>query len=116
MGVDPDRIIDGIYEAAVVPELWRRVLDDLARVGNAEGALFYAAQPGVPKWISSERIEPDIAAWASSDWLLKQKDTRAARLIPIIEPRFLTDLHAFDLEELEREPFYTEFLRSRGFG
>lgn len=37
-------------------------------------------------------------------------------MVPIKEPRFLTDLDAFTREELEQEPYYTDFLRPQGLG
>ena len=52
-----DPFIDEIYEAAVVPEKWRAILDRLAEMADADGALLFAACPGVPLWISSEAIQ-----------------------------------------------------------
>lgn len=37
-------------------------------------------------------------------------------MVPIREARFLTDLDAFTREELEQEPYYTNFLRPHGLG
>ncbi|MCA1476158.1 helix-turn-helix transcriptional regulator [Bradyrhizobium sp. NBAIM08] len=109
-----DRLVDEIYEAAVVPERWKIVLDRLASLADAEGALLFAAAPGLPRWLSTDSIRSHIEAWVGSPFYLK--NPRGERLVPIREPRFLTDLDAFTLEELEQEPFYTDFLRPRGLG
>lgn len=109
-----DRLVDEIYEAAIVPERWKDVLDRLARLANAEGALLFAAAPGNPRWLSSDNIRSRIEAWVNSPFY--QNNPRGQRLVPIREPRFLTDLDAFTPEELEREPYYTNFLRPHGLG
>lgn len=109
-----DLLVDEIYEAAIVPERWKGVLDKLAKLADAEGALLFAAAPGQPRWLSSESIRSRIEAWINSPFYLK--NPRGERLVPIKEPRFLTDLDAFTAEELEREPYYTNFLRPHGLG
>jgi DNA-binding CsgD family transcriptional regulator len=109
-----DRLVDEIYEAAIVPERWKGVLDRLAHLANAEGALLFAAAPGNPRWLSSDNIRSRIETWVNSPFY--QNNPRGQRLVPIREPRFLTDLDAFTPEELEQEPFYTNFLRPNGLG
>lgn len=109
-----DRFVDEIYEAAIVAERWKGVLDRLAHIANAEGALLFAAARGNPRWLSSDNIRARIEAWVNSPFY--QDNPRGQRLVPTREPRFLTDLDAFTPEELEREPFYTNFLRPNGLG
>jgi DNA-binding CsgD family transcriptional regulator len=109
-----DRLVDEIYEAAIVPERWKAVLDRLAGIANAEGALLFAAAPGNPRWLASDNIHSRIEAWVNGPFY--QDNPRGQRLVPTREPRFLTDLDAFTPEELEREPFYTNFLRPNGLG
>ena len=109
-----ESLVDQIYEAGVVPETWHRVLDSLAEIANAEGALLFAVAPGVPRWLASPAIHERIDLWAKSHW--GQKNPRGDRLVPIDEPRFLTDLDAFTIEELENNDYYTEMLRPNGLG
>jgi len=107
-------LIDDIYEAAVLPERWGRVLDSLAAIADGEGTLLFVDAPGAVQYICSPAISQLIAEWVSSEWVAR--NTRGQRLIPIREPRFLTDLDAFTHAELERDPYYVEFLRPRGLG
>ncbi len=107
-------LIDDIYEAGVLPEKWPGVLDRLAAIADAEGTLLFAAAPGRPCWLSSPAIEELVTTWVNGPWL--QKNSRGQRLIPIREPRFLTDLDAFTIEEIEKDDFYQNFLRPNGFG
>jgi DNA-binding CsgD family transcriptional regulator len=109
-----ERLVDDIYEAAIVPERWKGVLDRLAHLANAEGALLFAAAPGQPRWLSSDNIRARVETWVNSPFY--QNDPRGQRLIPIREPRFLTDFDAFSPEEIELEPYYTNFLRPNGLG
>jgi DNA-binding CsgD family transcriptional regulator len=90
------------------------VLDELARRADAEGALLFAAAPGEPRWLCSDSIRPQIRAWVDSPYY--QDNPRGQHLVPTREVRFLTDLDAFTAEQLDHEPFYTEFLRPRGLG
>lgn len=112
MQVDP--FIDDIYEAAVIPEKWQAVLDRMAQIADAEGTLLFAAGPGAPAWLSSAAIKGAMEEWAASKWYLE--NPRGQRLVPIEEPRFLTDFDGLTAEEIESSEFYTEFLRPLGFG
>ncbi len=107
-------LIDDIYEAGVLPEKWPGVLDQLAAIADAEGTLLFAAAPGKPCWLSSPGIEEMVTTWVNGPWF--QKDSRGQRLVPMKEPRFLTDLDAFTIEEIERDNYYQKFLRPIGFG
>jgi DNA-binding CsgD family transcriptional regulator len=112
--VSNELLINEIYEAAVLPENWRGVLDRLAEIANAEGTLLFAAGPGVPRWISSDAIHDIMVEWTQSKWFLD--NPRGQRLVPIPEPRFLTDLDGLTIEEIDTSDFYTELLRPRGLG
>ncbi|UPJ41120.1 helix-turn-helix transcriptional regulator [Bradyrhizobium sp. 40] len=112
MLVEP--FISDIYEAAIVPEKWQGVLDRLAELADAEGTLLFAAGPGVPRWVSSAAIEHVVVEWTRSKWFLD--NPRGKRLVPLNEPRFLTDFDALTIEEIEASAYYTELLRPRGLG
>jgi DNA-binding CsgD family transcriptional regulator len=112
--VHVDSLINDIYEAAVAPERWLGVLDRLAEIADAEGALLFAAGPGLPRWVSSKAIEETIAEWTQSKWFTD--NPRGQRLVPINEPRFLTDFDALTREEMDASDYYTDLLRPRGLG
>jgi DNA-binding CsgD family transcriptional regulator len=107
-------LIDLIYEAAIAPERWITVLDQLAEIADAEGALLFAAAPGRPRWISSEKIRERMELWSKSPWF--RDNPRGRRLVPLKDARFLTDLDAFTLQELDEDPWYNSFLRANGLG
>ena len=63
-------LINEIYEAAILPEKWEQVLDQLAEMADAEGTLLFAAGPGVPRWLSSQSIRASMIEWTESKWFL----------------------------------------------
>lgn len=107
-------LIDEIYEAALVPEKWHAVLDRLAELADGEGTLLFAAGPGTPRWLASASIYRVMDEWTRSKWFAD--NPRGRRLVPINEPRFLTDLDAMTIEEMDASGFYTEVLRPQGLG
>lgn len=109
-----ESLVDKIYEAAIVPQHWTAVLDGMAQMSGGVGTLLFADTRSNMQLICSPSIQDFCDQWVNSRWL--EHNTRGQRLIPIREPRFLTDLDGFSPEELDREPFYTEFLRSWGLG
>lgn len=114
LNIDLSATIDQIYEAAVAPGSWLRVLDCMADISGAEGALMFATGAERSHWICSKALEPFVTDWLSSTWL--GTEGRTLRLVPRRDPRFLTDLDAFTPEELDADPYQVEFLRPRGFG
>jgi DNA-binding CsgD family transcriptional regulator len=112
--INVEMLVDEIYEAGVVPERWPQVFDKLAGIADGEGAMIFAAAPGMPRWCSSAAIHERVDRWTRSPF--SQNNPRSERLFSNIETRFLTDLDRFTLEELDKEKFYTEVLRPDGLG
>jgi siroheme synthase-like protein len=107
-------LIDQIYEAGAVPSLWTGVLDALASIAGGEGTILFVAAPGPIRWTASAAVTPLQVEFVETGWI--NRNARGDRLIPRTDPCFLTDLDAFTPEEMDREPFYSEFARPRGFG
>jgi DNA-binding CsgD family transcriptional regulator len=114
MSANFDTLVDEIYEAGVLPERWPQVFDRLAKMADAEGSMIFAVAPGTPRWMSSDGIRERIDRWTKSPYA--QNNPRSERLVPNREPRFLTDLDRFTLEELDNESFYRDVLRPSGLG
>jgi hypothetical protein len=58
MALITEDLIDKVYEAAVVPELWDTVLDDVARRVGSVGGLLFAANSQHTNWVGSSIIGP----------------------------------------------------------
>jgi hypothetical protein len=110
------KIIDDIYEAAVVPELWSRTLDQLTEISDAQGAILFAQSPTETRHICSPALDDLARKWLSDGWIARDIRLEYLSRAPNVEPRFLTELDVFTREELDRSPFYVEFLRKEGVG
>jgi DNA-binding CsgD family transcriptional regulator len=112
--MDQESVIDEIYEAAVVPGMWLKILDRMAEIAGGEGTLMFADAHKGSQLLCSESIEEVVRRWSSEGWV--ENDERARRLIPRTDPRFLTDLDAFEMDELSTVPIYRDFFWKIGFG
>lgn len=107
-------LIDRIYEAATLPELWPSVLDDVTRVGRGHFTAMFSLGNGNWHWLASEdgvRISEDYLA---EGW--PQRTDRMERLLSARHAGFVGDLDVYTREEMDNEPVFTEFHRPRGLG
>jgi len=108
-----EELIDKVYEAAVVPELWDTVLDDVAcRVGSVGGLLF-AANSQSTAWVGSSMIGPLYADFIKDGFAAK--NPRPERGIAKNHAGFVGDHDLFTREEMDRDPAYA-YLRDKGLG
>src|SRR5262245_24470670 len=108
-----EKLVDRIYEAAVLPELWPSVLEDLNEIGEGYATFLFSFTDRLEKWISSAR-GGYAADYFAENW--PTKTDRALRLFNARHAGFLGDLDVYTPEEMDREPVFTEFLRPRGIG
>lgn len=110
-----DGLIDRIYEAAVIPELWPDVLDRLSAFADCYGGTFFAvdAQREV-RYLVSETMRDLMNAFVAGGW--NQRNIRFERLMPKKYPGFVMDLDVMTREEIDAHPYYTEFVRPNGGG
>lgn len=110
-----DELIDRIYEASVLPELWTGVIAQIARSVDGEAALLSTVQMNTVRMVST-------SADFTETWRLiferfpGASNPRTQRLLAARHSGFVTDAHVFSAGEIEREPLYTEILIPRGYG
>jgi DNA-binding CsgD family transcriptional regulator len=114
MTFDDDSLIDAIYEAAAVPELWSSVLDRFSERLNGSGGILFASSGNGVKWIASGLMRESFDKFVRDGWY--KINPRPQRLAALNYNGFVQDLDAFTLEELDREPVYTEYLRKNHGG
>jgi DNA-binding CsgD family transcriptional regulator len=108
-------LIDRIYEAALIPELWRSILDDLSMITNCYGGtLFSMDAKQEVRQIVTEQYQQVMDIFVRDGW--NTSNIRAERLAKIKYPGFVTDLDILSIEEINAHPFYTELLRPNGGG
>lgn len=114
MPPDLERLIDSIYEAALVPEQWTGVLHAVTDLADGAFASLFVQSRGELRWIGTPEANAliaDYVALGRPDF--NSRIERAKRLSPV---GFISDQDIFSFEEMNKDPFYTEFLRPRGYG
>lgn len=110
-----DEIIDRIYEASVIPNLWIDVLDRLASIAHCDGGILIAADTRqAVRAISSDCLSQMVDAFVHEGWM--RQNIRASRLQPKNHAGFVVDLDIVSAEEAEIDPFYVHCLRKYGGG
>ena len=109
-----ETLTDRIYEAAVVPEKWPDVLDEMSRAVGGAGGILFTANPERIRWTSSADIHGLFEEFIRGGWAAI--NPRPGRLGPLGSVGFVQDLDAFTLEEIENDPVYRDFLRKHGLG
>lgn len=105
MPLDPDAVVDRIYEAALVPQLWVPVLDAIAALsGSASGSFSLASAQHGARVKATARVE-DVLAQALTDADFFRRTPRIARSIAHAhEARFLRVADLLSAEEIEADP------------
>ncbi len=111
--MDPE-LIDRIYECSFVPELWPRVLDELAQIADALGGVILTANTKVLKWVASPGMQEPTETYIRDGWLWRGQ--RTPRLFAARHAGFLTEYDLATEEELDADPFYRDWARPNGFG
>jgi DNA-binding CsgD family transcriptional regulator len=110
---DPAVVVDRIYEAALVPELWPEVLRGFAAIAESREAALVASGDAGLKWVCSSPTAEDIAR---QNYNYPGGQERTRRLIAREHAGFLTDHDVFSEEEFLTEPLFAEFLIPNGYG
>jgi DNA-binding CsgD family transcriptional regulator len=117
-GIDFERIVDRIHEAATVPELWPEVLQAVAHAAGAHGMVMITsdADQWAGVWngvVASPAIEEAFSAFMSSG--LSSRTETTPRLLAKDHPGFVSEQEVFTLEEWERDPYRVEWNKKWGF-
>jgi len=76
-------LLDLVYEAAAMPDLWPAVLDRMAGIAGGAGTFLITADPRTIRWTSSESLRELGLDILEGHW--HERNTRMERLL----------LHAF---------------------
>lgn len=112
--MDP-RLSDDIYECSFVPELWPRVLGELAAVANARVGFLFVSNNNIHHWTSSTDIGlTALQPLVKSGWVANCE--RFKRFHALRHSGFFTEHEIYAAEELKTDPFYRDILYPRGLG
>ena len=107
-------LIDRVYEAAVVPELWPSVLDDLAVLTDAKGGLLFSVRGKVLSWTATDNLQDVFASYVSDGWF--RRCGRRICLFDKAHSAFMREQDYWTEEELETNEIYRDFFRPRDLG
>ncbi|KQT86138.1 helix-turn-helix transcriptional regulator [Aurantimonas sp. Leaf443] len=107
-------IIGAIYEAAVVPELWPRVLEAVALHAGCQGGLLISLQGTDARAVTSENMASLWGRFVEEGWA--ERNPRAQALFALDHAGFVSDYDAFTEPQLQSFPLYRDFLRPVGYG
>jgi len=110
-----EKAINRFFDAALNPDDWPSALDDVAAAlgAGAGGATLVIGASSRPSLVESTSIKPAVAEYFRHGAPI---DPRENRVRPRVSEGFVADYHDFTPEEIERDPFYQEFLRTVGLG
>lgn len=112
---DRDALIDRIYEAAFVPELWPDLLHGLAGAVDGEGAtVFVTDLNNVSRWVASPAIHQVLVDWVAGGWVTRNQRTH--RMVARRHPGFVTTADVFSPQEIADDDEHRLFLAPRGLG
>lgn len=110
---DPALLVEKIYEAALVPEMWPGVLRSITALAGTAWSAMVLLRPDAQRWILSHPEADDIIAAHFHGFLGNQ---RVARFIEQNPRSFITDFDLLTEEEIAREPVYQQILIPAGYG
>ena len=108
-----NQAIDTFFVGATTPGFWPSALETIARDLGADGATLTDGTAAPSRVSTSTGILSIVEEYFS---LPTHFDSREDRVILTLNDGFMGDFDSYTPEELNRDPFYGEFLRPRGFG
>jgi hypothetical protein len=108
-------LVDQIYEAALIADVWPDVLAKLTDVGDGAFASLFVLKDGDDlRWVGTPAADLLMSDYVSLDQ--PELNTRIPRWLRNMALGFITDLEIFTECEIANEPFYRDFLHPRGYG
>jgi DNA-binding CsgD family transcriptional regulator len=109
------KIIEGFYEAAAQPELWRSVLHQASEIVGTRGVLLLGHPSKAIGAVWSPGLDEVVDAGARGGWFSSNpRADRAVRRFEQFPGRIVTESMVFSSEELDRLPFNAEFINRTG--
>ncbi len=112
--MDDEQLLDLIYEAGAIPELWPRMLQEFDRIADVAGSVFFAVRNGSVRWVASPPFVDLAGGYIERGYA--GNDNRTTRLLGRQHAGFVTDLDVFTREEWEADPVRRTYWEPQGYG
>lgn len=106
-------LVDRLYEASVLPELWPGLLHDLARLATDGHGIIFSGYGNDVRFVASS---PEYQSVAQEFFRRYPNNERTKRLLAKRRAGFLTDSEEFAPGERERLPIFRDYFFPRGYG
>ena len=107
-------VIDRIYEAATLPELWPDLIEDLSAEHGFEGGVLFTVNAVAQRGVFTPGVKDAFDVFLRDGWASRSQ--RAERTIAKKYAGFVRDEDLFTAQELEADPLHVEVLRPHGLG
>ena len=99
-------------EAAFDPQRWNAAMDTAAKVAGARGAALFSLQGKIPLMPSSDSLSEGNELYIRDGWI--QRDERYRAVPAMMRKGVGTEFDFISPDELNRHPYYQEFLAPLG--
>ena len=106
-------VLDGLYEAAVLPELWPEAIARCGQQVGGIGAVMFMSRAGLTRGFPSPNLKPQFDHWVASGAM--PENPRIERGMARPDLPVVRDQDLFTPEEIESLPYF-QTLRSYGVG
>jgi len=110
---DDNELIDRIYEAAIVPEFWPKVLQSISDLSASVGGVLFTTNNEVSDWVASPEMAPIASEYFGQGW--GDRNPRPARAVALRLSGFVSDHDLFSPKEIDADPYY-QHMRKIGLG
>jgi len=107
------KVLNRLGEAAVNPEAWRAIMDDICRAVGASAALLLQSDVRTPDVPRTASIAEATDFYFRNNWHLK--DPRAKAFPRMMAGEVVTDLDVMSPEQIRADPMYNEVLFPFGY-
>ncbi|MGY3133808.1 DNA-binding CsgD family transcriptional regulator [Bradyrhizobium sp. USDA 4501] len=108
-----EQLIDDIYEAAVVPDKWQDVFDQIGRPIKSIGGILFTANRQFSGYVASPVLRQMYEDFIADGYAAL--NPRSQRAISRNYPGFVGDYDLFSPDEMDNDPAYS-YLRRKGVG
>src|SRR5689334_1365360 len=103
--MDVETLVDGIYEAAVVPEYWPRILEQIGSLADGDAASLIAfGQDAGLRYVTTKSYEAAFSDYAANGASLP--NIRPQRSLERVPMAFAHDLEVCSQAELDADAIY----------
>ncbi|TQF38712.1 hypothetical protein UNPF46_15265 [Bradyrhizobium sp. UNPF46] len=107
------KVLDRLGEAAVNPEAWRGIMDDICKAVGASAAILLQSDIRTPDVPRTESIAEATDFYFRNNWHLR--DPRAKGFPRMMAGEVVTDLDVMSAEQIRADPMYNEVLFPFGY-